>query len=67
MKRIKLLCTDGRDVHYPMDEPNVAHVKNYGPEKAHPDFIKPARRLGTKIVPPKMPHEMSDLSDPTMI
>ena len=28
MKRMNLLWADGIDVHYPTDEPNLAHVEN---------------------------------------
>ena len=67
MKRINLLCTDSRDVHYPTDEPNLVHVENSDHGKACPDFIKLARRFGTKIGPPRTRHGMSESSGPTLL
>ena len=61
--RIYPLKTDSRDVHYPTDEPNPTHVKGLGREKAHLDFVKPALKIGAKIVPPRMPREMSECLD----
>lgn len=51
MERINLLWTDGRDVQYPMDKSDPAHVESSSQEKACPDFFKLARRVGAKIVP----------------
>ena len=62
VKRIDLLWTDGRDVPYPMDELDPAHVEDSGRGKARPDIFKPARWFGAKIVPPRMPHGMSGCS-----
>ena len=66
-KRINLLWTDNKDVHYPMNEPDPVHVENLGREKARPDFFKPYRRFEAKIVPPRTPHRMSEYSDETLI
>ena len=60
MKRINILCTNGRDVHYLTDEPNISHVESLGRGKACPDFFKPTRWFDAKIVPPRMPHGMSE-------
>jgi hypothetical protein len=62
MKRIYLSWTNGRDVHYPTDEPNVAHVESSGRGEARPDFFKPVQRIGAKIVPPRTPHGMIECS-----
>ena len=44
----------------PTAEPNPAHVESSGRGKAHLDFLKPTRWFGVKIVPPRMPHGMSE-------
>ena len=31
------------------------------------DFFKHAQMFGAKLVPPRMPHEMSELSGPTLV
>ena len=46
---------------------NPAHVETLGREKARPDFIKLARKLDAKIVPPRMPHGMRERLDPTPV
>ena len=56
MKRNNLSWTNGRNVHYPTDEPNLSHVESSSQEKARPNFFKLARRFSTKIVPPRTPH-----------
>ena len=60
MQRINLLWTNGRDVHYPIDEPNPAHVKSWGRGKARPCFLQAILKVGAKFVPPSMPHGMSE-------
>ena len=67
MKRINLPWTDARDVHYPIDDPNPTHVQNLGQRKTHLDFFKLVRRFGTKNVPPRRPHEISECSGPTLV
>ena len=67
MKRINLLWADGRDVHYPMDKPNLAHVECSGRGKTRPGFFKPTQRFGAKIVPHRTPHETSECSGPTLL
>ena len=67
MKRFKLLGFDGRDVHYPMNESNHAHVESLGQEKACPNFFKMARRFDAKIVSLRTPHGMSECSSPTLV
>ena len=32
MKRVNLSWTDGRDVHFPIDEPNPAHIESSSEE-----------------------------------
>ena len=64
VKRINLSWTNGRDVHYAMDEPNPTHVESSGRGKVRPDFFKPAQRFGTKIVPTRTPHGMSECFEP---
>ena len=44
------------------DELNPAPYESLGQGKARPDFFTRARWSGTKIVPPKMPHGMSECS-----
>ena len=67
MKRINLLWTDGRDVHYPMDAPKSVYVESSGQGKAHPDFTKLAERFGAKIVPPRIPHGMNECFGPPLV
>ena len=67
MKRIKLPCTADRDVHYPMDEPNLAHVESSGQRKACLGFFKPFRRFGAKIVPLRASHGMGECLGPTLV
>ena len=59
-RRIYPLKMSGRDVHYPINEPKLVLVESLGREKACPDFLKPARRFGAKIMPPRMSHKMSE-------
>ena len=66
MKRMNLPYTNNRDVHYPMDEPNLAHVESLSQIKARPDFFKLARRFEAKIVPPRTSHGMSECLGPTL-
>ena len=54
MKKSNLSWTNGRDVHYPIHEPNLAHVESLGQGKLIPIF-KPVQRVGAKIVPHRMP------------
>ena len=67
VKRINILWTDGRDVHYPTDEPSPAHVERWGRGKVRPDFFKPAWWFGAKIVPPKTSHGMGECSDQPLV
>ena len=67
VKRIDLLGTDDRDVHYPTDEPNPTHVESSGWGKFCPHFFKPAQRFGAKIVSPRTPHGTSECFDPTLV
>ena len=67
MKTINLPWTDGRDVHYPTEEPNPAHVESLGRGKTHPNFLDPSLRFGAQIVPPRTPHGISDYSGPTLV
>jgi hypothetical protein len=67
VKRINLPWTNSRDVHYPRNEPNPAHVESSGQGKACLDFFKLARRFGAKIVPPRMPHGMSECLGLTLV
>ena len=39
MKGINTSWNDGRDVYYPTDEPNLAHVETLGHGNACPDFF----------------------------
>ena len=52
--------TDEIDDLNPTDEPNPAPDESSGRGKARPDFFKPARWFGAKIVPPRMPHGMGE-------
>ena len=56
---------DGRDVHYPTDEPNLAHVESSGQGKARPGIFKVAQRFDVKIMSPRTPHGMSECLGPT--
>ena len=60
MKKINLLWTDNKAVHYLTDEPNPVHVEISGRGKDPPNFFKPARRFGAKFVPLGTPHGMSE-------
>jgi hypothetical protein len=55
-RRIYLLKIDDRD------EPNPAHVESLGRGETRPEFFKPARWFGAKIVPPRTSHGMSECS-----
>lgn len=67
MKRINILGTNNKDVHYSTDEPNLPCVENSSHGKAHLVFFKLIQRFETKIMPPKTPHGMSGYLDPTLI
>ena len=49
VKRIYFPWIDGREVHYPTDLPNLAHVESLSQAKPHPDFFNLARIFGFKI------------------
>ena len=53
-RRIYLFKIDGRD------EPNLTQIESLSQGKTRPDFLKSARWFGAKIVPPRMPHGMSE-------
>ena len=57
------LFIDRQYVHHPTDEPYLTHVESSGRERTRPNFFKPTRWFGAKIVPPRMPHRMSECSD----
>jgi hypothetical protein len=59
-KIIYPLKIDRQDDLNPMDEPNPALDGSSGRGKARPDFFTRARWFGTKIVPPRTPHGMSE-------
>ena len=61
-KRIYPLVIDVQDELNPTEEPNQALDGSSGREKAHPELSSWARWFGSKIVPPKTPHEMSECS-----
>ena len=46
-----------------MDEPNPTPNESLGEEKVGPNLLKPARWFGAKIMPPRMPHGMSECWD----
>jgi len=54
-RRIYLLKIDDRD-----ERP--AHVESLGRGEILPEFFKPARWFGAKIVPPRTSHGMSECS-----
>jgi hypothetical protein len=60
VKKMNLLWFNGRDVHYPTDEPNPTHVQSSCWENAHLDFFKLVQMFGGNIVPPMTPHGMSE-------
>lgn len=49
MKRINILWTNGRDVHYLIDEPCTTNVESLCQGEARPDFFTLARRFGTQL------------------
>jgi hypothetical protein len=67
MKTINLPWTESKDVQYLTSEPNLTRVEGFGQIKTRPTFYKPAQRFDIEIVPPKMPHGMSECLDPTLV
>ena len=59
IKRISLSWIGGRDVHYPMDEPNPTYVERSSQGKPRPSPFKPIRRFVAKYLPHRTPHKMS--------
>ena len=65
MKKSNFPWIDGRDVHYPTNEPNPAHVGSLSEGKPHPSFFKPARRFAPiNCLPPGTPHTMTIVEAP---
>jgi hypothetical protein len=64
VKKINFPWINGRDVHYPTNEPNPAYVRSLSKGKPHPRFFKPARRFGADCLPPGMPHTMTIVEAP---
>lgn len=49
-KTFHLLWVDGRDIHYPTDEPNPTwHVESLCPSKPHPKFSNQPNDLAPKL------------------
>ena len=67
MKRVNYVWTNGRDVCYPMNELNLAHVESSDEGKARPNFSKLTRRFGAKFVSPRVPHGMTECLNPTLV
>jgi hypothetical protein len=58
MKRTNLLQINGRDVRYPTNESNLAHVESSSQEKPRPKFFKVAHKFDAKCIPLRRPHGM---------
>ena len=68
MKRINLLWTDDKDVHYPTDVPNQFHVESLGRGKTCLIFLNLGLKVWlAKIAPPRMSRGMSEYLGPTLI
>jgi hypothetical protein len=66
-KRIYPLKVDRQDELNPTDEPNLTLNESAGRRKVCPDFFKPARWLGAKIVLPRTPHVMNECSNRPLV
>ena len=67
VKGINLLWIDNGNVHYPTNDPNLAHVESSSRRKARPEFFKQTQWFDAKIVPLMTPHGMSECSGRSLL